>query len=107
MSDGEGKNKCCLSLHLSECNYDLKRGRWGRRRRVMLCASVMHGMEALNTGHTPPLRGFPFVLPDAYWWVKREGFKKRTGNDFWTLEVLIWMDVAWRKSKVNSHHQQE
>ena len=45
MSDGEGKNRCCLSLHLSECDYDLKRGRWGRRRRAMLYASVMHGMR--------------------------------------------------------------
>lgn len=47
MSDGEEKNRCCLSLHLSECDYGPKvtRGRWGRRRRAMLYASVMHGMR--------------------------------------------------------------
>lgn len=33
--------------------------------------------------------------------------QKHTGNDLWTLEILIGMNVAWRNSKVESHCQQQ
>lgn len=26
-----------------------------------------------------------------------------TSDDFWSLEILIWMDVAWGKGKVEPH----
>lgn len=32
---------------------------------------------------------------------------KHTGYNLWSLEVLIWMNVAGRNSKVESHCQQE
>lgn len=33
--------------------------------------------------------------------------KRLTGNDFWTLKVLIRVDVAWREGKVEPYGEKD